>query len=107
MALVVYYLAGAMNGAIDGLGRDFGFLLSLVGAVNLGLWAVIDAKRRRRPIPLSLQPWFVLLGMLLVPGYVIASRRWRGLGWVLLHGVGQLVVAFVSYGVVATVSGGF
>ena len=39
-----------------------------------------------RPIPAMSHHWFVLLAGLLVPGYIIWSRGWRGAGWVMLHG---------------------
>jgi hypothetical protein len=46
---------------------------------------VVDAKRRGWPIPLFAQPWFVLLALILVPAYVVWSRRWRGVAYLALH----------------------
>ena len=78
-------------------------------AFNLcsGSWAIDDARQRRRPIPALSRAWFVLLAGLLVPGYVIWSRGWRGAGWVILHGVlwyasatiALLVAGVAMYGV--------
>ncbi|HEY1187731.1 MAG TPA: hypothetical protein VGE74_08740 [Gemmata sp.] len=65
-------------------------------AVCLGWWAVTDARRRRRPIPVLSRPWFFLLAPVVVPGYVIWSRRWYGVGWVALH-------AALGYGVALAV----
>jgi hypothetical protein len=31
------------------------------------------------------RPWFFVLAGLLVPGYVIWNRKWRGVGWVALN----------------------
>jgi len=64
-------------------------------AVGLGTWAIVDARHRGRPIPFLAQPWFILFGFA-VPLYVVWSRRWRGLGWVILHGAGWCVVSMMS-----------
>lgn len=62
-------------------------LVPIALAVALGWWAVADARSRGRPLPLFARPWFVLLAGLLVPGYVIWSRKGWGLALVLLHAV--------------------
>src|SRR5688572_16537218 len=49
-------------------------------AISLGWWAVVDARCRRHSIPMLARPWFFLLAIVVVPGYVVWSRRWRGLG---------------------------
>ncbi len=56
-------------------------------------WAVIDARRRGRPIPLLARPWFFLGAAAMVPGYIVWSRRWRGAGWIVLHAVLWMVLA--------------
>lgn len=56
-------------------------------AVALGWWAIADDMRRQRSIPLLARPWFVLFAFALVPGYVVWSRRWHGVGWVVFHAV--------------------
>lgn len=68
-------------------------VLPVASAIALGWWAIVDARRRRHPIPLLTRPWFFLLAGLLVPGYVIWSRRWNGLGWLALNGVLWYAVA--------------
>jgi hypothetical protein len=60
-------------------------LIPLVFAFCLAVWALEDARRRKYRIPSLSKPWFFLLAILVVPGYVIWSRGWRGLGWVALH----------------------
>lgn len=54
-------------------------------AIVLASWALADARRRGRPISMFVRPWFLLLAGVVVPGYVIRSRGWRGLGWIILH----------------------
>jgi hypothetical protein len=63
--------------------------------ISLGCWALADSKGRRQPIPMLARPWFFLLAALLIPGYVIWSRGWRGVGWVLLHGIGWYALATI------------
>lgn len=77
--------------------------LDLVGpvalALCLGWWAVVDARRRRHPIPASSRVWFFVFAGIVVPGYVVYSRGWRGAGWVALHGALWYAVAnVVMYG---------
>lgn len=73
---------------------DFPF--ALLFAVSLGWWAVVDALRRGHPIPMLAKPWFYLFAGLLVPLYVVWSRGWRGIGWVLFHAFFWYVAATVS-----------
>lgn len=54
-------------------------------AIVLGSWAIVDARRRRHPIPLLARQWFLLGAGVFVPGYVIWTRRWYGVGWLALH----------------------
>ena len=48
-------------------------------------------------MPVLSKPWFFLFAGFVVPGYVIWSRGWRGVGWVLLHSVLWLVAVTVTY----------
>jgi hypothetical protein len=59
-------------------------LLPIAFALALGWWATTDAAQRHRPIPLLSRDWFFILAGFIVPGYVIWSRRWRGLFYLLL-----------------------
>jgi hypothetical protein len=72
-------------------------LFPIVFAICLGSWAVIDARRRRHPIPMSAQPWFILFAGVVVPGYVIWSRGWRGLGWLALHAFLWFLLATIIF----------
>lgn len=74
----------------------FDLMLPLALAITLGCWAVVDSKRRGRPIPLLARQWFVLLAGVVVPGYVIWSRRWRGVGLVILHVLGWYLLFVIA-----------
>jgi hypothetical protein len=63
-------------------------LVPVCFVIALGWWTVADAEARGHPIPLLAQPWFYLCGWLLTPAYVIWSRGWRGVGWIVLHCIG-------------------
>jgi hypothetical protein len=71
-------------------------LVNLLLAFCLALWAVADAKQRQKPIPRSLQFWFLMFAYVVVPGYVIRTRGWKGVGWVLLHAIGWYALALVT-----------
>ncbi len=60
-------------------------IFTLLSALLLGWWAIVDAERRNHPIPMMARAWFLLFAGIVVPGYVIWTRGWRGLGWLLLH----------------------
>lgn len=71
-------------------------LVPLILTFSLGGWAVADSKGRREPIPSLSRPWYYLMGILLVPGYVLWTRRWRGLGWLALHSVAWFLLATIA-----------
>jgi hypothetical protein len=75
---------------------DLDLLMPVAFAICLGWWAIVDARRRGGPIPVLARPWFFLLAGVVVPGYVIWSRRWRGVGWVVLHAALWFVLATVA-----------
>src|SRR4030095_788032 len=50
----------------------------LAMAVTLGWWAIADSIARERPIPMGTRVWFLLLAGILVPGYFVWTRGWRG-----------------------------
>ncbi len=91
--LAAFYVLGVLFGltavrsAESEGARRTDLLLQVSLAVCLGWWAIVDARHRRHPIPTLARPWFFLLAGLLVPGYVIWSRGWRGVGWVVVHTV--------------------
>lgn len=70
-------------------------LLPIAFAILLGWWAVADSRERRHPIPMLSRPWFFLAAGFLVPGYVLWSRRWAGLGWLVLHSIVWCLIATI------------
>jgi len=71
-------------------------VMPLAFAVCLGTWLVVDARRRGHPIPLLSQSWACLFAAIVVPVYLVWSRRWLGVGWVALNGVLWCVVFAAS-----------
>ncbi|MHC5540359.1 hypothetical protein ACYOEI_19230 [Singulisphaera rosea] len=100
--LAVFYGLAAISG-FGNIDRSSASLLDLliplVMGFTLGWWALTDAKNRGRPIPLSAQPWFVLLAPSLVPGYLVWTRGWRGVLWVMLHAIGWFSVMVIAFNV--------
>jgi hypothetical protein len=72
------------------------WLVPLLWSVILGWWTIMDARQRCHPIPLLARPWFVLFAPLAVPGYVIWSRRLRGVSYVVLHALGWYALSAVA-----------
>lgn len=96
--LLVFYFLAMIEAGIQLLGSNVtNTLVQLVAIVNLGLWAIEDARRRRHPIPLSTRPWIVMLSAVAVPGYVIYTRGWRGILWITFHFIGYWIVLMAAY----------
>jgi hypothetical protein len=71
-------------------------LLQLAIYLCLGLWAVADARQRQRPFPRSAQFWVLTLAFVAVPGYVVATRGWKGLLWVVLHALAWFTITTLA-----------
>src|SRR4051794_29487850 len=69
-----------IRGIYQGQPSALDFLVPFSLAICLGWWAVVDARRRRKRISVSSLAWFFLLAGIVVPGYVIWTRKWRGVG---------------------------
>ena len=96
LVLAVIYIDAILTGLISFRSEELTAtdrLLTIVMAIALGWWAVVDARVRRRPIPLLARPWFFLFAAFLVPAYVVWSRGWRGAMWVAVHVAGWFAVA--------------
>ena len=96
--LIAYYCFAAAEGIHNirvAEASGFDLVLPIAFAICMGSWVIIDAERRRQPIPLLARPWFLLMAGLVVPGYVIWTRGWRGLGYVVLHATLGYVVAAI------------
>lgn len=96
-----YYALAILWGARSAVAseRSAGDLVfQVMLALCLGAWAIADARRRQKPIPRSRQFWFFILAWAVVPGYVIVTRGWKGLGWTVLHFVGWYAIAVLAMG---------
>ena len=86
--VAAFYLIAVIWGVRHVDSRQPSILDVLVPAVMnlvLGWWAISDSLARECSIPVLTRQWFVIAAGVLVPCYLIWSRRWRGLGLVLLH----------------------
>lgn len=93
---VLYYalaIAWGIHSAVAAEPSAGDFVLSVLLALCLGVWATVDASRRQQPIPRSRQFWYLALAWIVVPGYVIGSRGWKGVGWVALHAATWILIA--------------
>ncbi len=71
-------------------------LIPVALAICLGSWAISDARRRGRPIPFNARSWFFLLAVIVVPGYFIVSRGWRGIAWVAINSVAWFLLTAMT-----------
>ena len=101
--LVAYYLLALLWGVRNGWFWVPSRLDVLVPAALYaagGWWAVVDSRARGHALSRAAQQWLFVAGGFLLPGYVIWSRGWRGLGYVLLHGALGCVAAAVAMNIV-------
>lgn len=63
-------------------------------------WALADARERQLPIARSLQIWFYCFAPIVVPGYVLGTRGWPGLAWLLFHVLAWFALATMVMNVV-------
>jgi hypothetical protein len=97
--LLAFYALAIVNGIRNiyfWLPSGLDVLVPVLVAICLGWWATTDARRRKHPIPPLSKIWFYVLAVFLVPGYVMWSRGWRGLGWVVLNAVAWYALATVT-----------
>jgi hypothetical protein len=78
-------------------------LVPMALVLCLGWWTIEDARRRGHPIPLLSQQWFILIAGWLAPGYVVWSRGWCGVGWLILNVFGWQLVATVMMHAAGTI----
>jgi hypothetical protein len=62
----------------------------------LARWAIADANARDKPIPMGSRVWFILIAPVVVPGYFIWTRGWRGVLWVALLAAGWYATCVAS-----------
>ena len=96
---LAFYALAIVNGVRSAVvvQRSAGDLVFDAGfAICLYSWVAGDARRRREPIYWSLRLWYFAFAVLLVPGYVIATRGWKGAGWVVFHALGWVILGTLS-----------
>jgi len=98
--LVVYFSFAALGFESASLADDSAYtpidiVASLACALFTTSWSVSDARRRGHPIVHVLQLLMFLTWAVAVPLYLIWSRGWKGLGWVVFHCIGLLAIATI------------
>ena len=106
--VVTLYVATVAWGIVQVFSQHGGiqYIISLIFGLTATLWTVSDARQRGRPI-LHIVQFFILVSWpIAVPIYLIWSRGKRGVGLLLLHGVGLSIASYASfYGTVFSVYG--
>ncbi|MDY0168228.1 MAG: hypothetical protein RBS80_16890 [Thermoguttaceae bacterium] len=86
--LVAFYAVGVIHGLRSMYYWQpsvLDWLIQWTMYLCLAVWGVVDARKMRRPIPESAQQWFLFFAGITVPVYVVWTRHWRGVAYVLLH----------------------
>lgn len=60
-------------------------------------WLIYDARLRRVFVPHVIQPAILLSWLLVVPVYLLSTRKWWGLLYLTIHIVGTSVVSMIGY----------
>lgn len=99
LIVVAFYVAAALIGSTSALSHNalVAYLGKFLLACTAAEWCLIDASYRGRPMTWSVQFLTLIFWSIAVPIYLIATRGWRGVGWVLLHGVGIYATIFAAY----------
>ncbi len=81
LALVVLYTAGSVAAGIYGeypsVGADFIYSLSFT--LLLMWWVYVDRHKRRYPAPFEFEAFVFFAWIVVLPFYLIHTRRWKGL----------------------------
>jgi hypothetical protein len=98
--VVCFYLLAVINGAIEAsppkvLAVDV--LVALAAATVAAYGCVVDSRIVGRPVLQSLHWVLFVAWPVAVPIYLLYSRRLRGLGILVLHAIGLLLVATVAF----------
>jgi hypothetical protein len=94
------YVCAALQGISDVVSPDNGLLYLLVALAFASLtsqWCVIDSRRMGQPMLHIVQMITFCTWPVAVPIYLVSSRRLRGVGVAVLHGIGLLAVAWLSF----------
>lgn len=99
--ILIFYALSALW-AVAGV--FFGEIAGIFQLANLGIalaptmWLIGDAKQKSYFVPHIVQPFILAFWSIVLPVYVIWTRRWRGARLVLLHVVATLLInGILSY----------
>ena len=77
--------------------------ISLLATVAIGLpptmWLIHDVKRHGRFLPHIVYPFILAFWAILVPGYVVWTRKFRGLKLVTIHVLLTSILTIVLYNI--------
>ena len=68
------------------------YLVAMLLSCFATAWSAVDARRRGKPLLPVLQMITFFSWPIAVPIYLIATRKWRGLAYALLHAIGLYIV---------------
>jgi len=99
LIIVAFYVSAALIGMTSALSHNalVEYLGVFLMACTAAEWCLIDSSRRGRPMTWSVQFLVFFFWSIAVPIYLIATRGWRGAGWLVLNSIGMYVTMIVAY----------
>jgi hypothetical protein len=96
--LIVFFTIGFAIGATDPTeNSDLEFLLSVGLAFSMAWWTITDASDRGHPFRLSIRLLVIVFGGFAAPLYVLWTRRWKGIVWIVLVALGLVIASEAGY----------
>jgi hypothetical protein len=94
-----FYVSTFLSGIIQAASHNalVYYLSALLMACSATGWCVADARRRGKQLLPVVQLIALLFWFVAVPVYLLASRGWRGLGWIVLNAIGLYASTFAAY----------
>jgi hypothetical protein len=107
--VVAFYVSAALVGVTSALSQNalVAYLGTLLMACTAAEWCLIDSSYRGKPMTWSVQFLVFVFWSLAVPLYLIVTRGWRGVGWLLLHVAGMYAIVFSTYYLTSRLFWGF
>jgi hypothetical protein len=99
LLVIAFYLSAALIGLTSALSQNalVEYLGTFLMACTSAEWCLIDSSRRGKPMTWSVQFLVFVFWSIAVPIYLIATRGWRGAGWLVLNSIGMYVTMIVAY----------
>ena len=95
--LVVVTTAAGQGFVLGYLDSIAYWLAQIAAALPPTYWLIYDAKSRRQFVPHIIQPAIASCWWVVVPIYLISTRKWRGLAYVVVHLLATFILTLAVF----------